>query len=385
MKLFGRKKAEPAAFVQTGRAVNYPFSDLMGYAPLGGHEARLYEALREAVPIIDAALLKLVRLVGGFEVEAEDEAAQGELEDFLLNVKVGPLGKGIHAFISCYLDQLLTYGTAVGEIVPTARRDNIAALYNVRLDDIELKRGDNPLEVTVCARDEGGKPVPVKYPDLVLMTALNPEPGKATGVSLLRGLPFVSGVLLKIYNTIGLNWERVGNLRFAVTYNPGNDPLDKAYARERAMSIAREWSEAMQAGASGQVKDFVAVGDVSIKVIGADSQVLDSSVPVRQMLEQIVAKLGLPPFILGVNWSTTERMSSQQSDILTSELEAYRRLLTPVIDKICNTWLRMRGFRPGVRVEWDVINLQDDVEGAKARLLAAQAFEIENRLIHGNS
>lgn len=371
------------AVLQTGRSGCYPFSELMGYTPLMSPEARLYESLREAIPIIDAAVGKLVRLVGSFEVEAEDEGAQGELEDFLMNVKVGATGRGICSFISCYLDQLLTYGTAVGEIVPSHSRDNIAALFNASLNDLEVKAEDNPLQASVCMRDEGGNPVPVRYPELVLLTALNPRPGKAVGVSLLKGLPFVSGVLLKIYNTIGLNWERVGNLRFAVTYNPGDDPLDRAYAKERAVSIAKEWSEAMQAGAVGQVKDFVAVGDVSIKVIGADSQVLDSSVPVRQMLEQIVAKLGVPPFILGLNWSTTERMSSQQSDILTSELEAYRRLLSPVIDKICNTWLRMRGYAPGVEIEWDVINLQDDVEGAKARLLTAQAFEIENRLVNG--
>ena len=47
---------------------------------------------------------------------------------------------------------------------------------------------------------------------------------------------------------------------------------------------------------SGSVKDFVAVGDVDIKVIGADNQIPDSEIPVREMLEQIVAKLGIPPF-----------------------------------------------------------------------------------------
>lgn len=64
----------------------------------------------------------------------------------------------------------------------------------------------------------------------------------------------------------------------------------------------------------------MAVGDVSIKVIGADNQWIDTEVPVRQMLEQIVAKLSIPPFMLGLSWSTTERMSKQQADGLTSEL-----------------------------------------------------------------
>lgn len=61
------------------------------------------------------------------------------------------------------------------------------------------------------------------------------------------------------------------------------------------------------------------MGDVDIKVIGADNQILDSEVPVRQILEQLIARTGIPPFLLGLNWSTTERMSAQQADLMTSE------------------------------------------------------------------
>ena len=115
-----------------------------------------------------------------------------------------------------------------------------------------------------------------------------------------------------------------------MTYKPSNDASDRAFAKDRAKQIAQEWSRAMRKDC---VSDFIAVGDVSIKAIGADNQILDSNVPVRQMLEEIVAKMGIPPFLLGLSWSSTERMSSQQADILTSELEAYRRLLNPVDEK----------------------------------------------------
>ena len=57
-------------------------------------------------------------------------------------------------------------------------------------------------------------------PSVVLLSVLNPEPGKIYGTSILKGLPFVSDILLKIYNTIGTNWERLGNVRFSVTYKP---------------------------------------------------------------------------------------------------------------------------------------------------------------------
>ena len=53
----------------------------------------------------------------------------------------------------------------------------------------------------------------------------------------------------------------------------------------------------MQDAKNGRVRDFVAVGDVEIKAIGADEQILDSEVPIRQILEQVVAKTGIPPFM----------------------------------------------------------------------------------------
>ena len=95
------------------------------------------------------------------------------------------------------------------------------------------------------------------------------------------------------------------------------------------------------------------------------------------MLEQIVAKLGLPPFLLGLSWSSTERMSSQQADILTSELQSYRQLLNPIINRICSMWLRLNGYAPQFTVEWENITLQDKTETANARLLNAKAAQIE--------
>ena len=55
----------------------------------------------------------------------------------------------------------------------------------------------------------------------------------------------------------------------------------------------------MQDTRSGSVRDFVAVGDVDIKVIGGDAPILDSQVPVRQVLEQIVAKTSHPALYAG--------------------------------------------------------------------------------------
>lgn len=322
----------------------------------------LYAALREQVPVIDAAICKLVRLTGGFRLRVPDAKIEEELNEGLAKLSVCGTGVGIEHFISRYLDVLLTYGTAVGELVPEGRE---LALYIANPRSIALRRrGDRPMEVEVCKND-GGSLKPLSDQARLLMTALDPSADALCGNSLLKGLPFVSSVLLTIFEAVNKNWERVGNIRYSVNYKPKGDSVDAAYARERAMDIAKEWSLAMN---SDSVKDFISVGDVEIKVIGSDSQILDSQIPVRQVLEQIVAKTGLPPFLLGLCWSSTERMAEMQTDLLTSELESYRRLLTPVIIKIASSWLRMRGLPTQCTVEWEDITLLDRLELSQARL-----------------
>lgn len=359
-----QKRKAAAVTVQTGPQPGPPA------IPLGAGERALYRSLRESVPVIDAAVYKLRRLIGEFTVTCPDERAQQGLQRFLAAVPVNAAGAGIHEFLGIYLEELVTYGNAVGEMVLSGGQ--IGALYNAGLDQVDLE-ANGPLGLKVSVVGPGGKE-PCPYPELLLVSALNPAAGSPWGTSLLRGLPFVSGVLMQIYRTLGVNWERLGNVRFAVTCKPDGV---RTRAGQLAQQVAKEWQQVMR---SPEPRDFVAVGDVSIKAIGADNQVLESQVPVRQMLEQIVAKLGLPPFLLGLSWSSTERMSSQQADVLTSELDAYRRVLTPVALKICKTWLALEGFPPEVELTWEEITMQDEVDHANARYLTAQAKKLEQEL-----
>ena len=364
-----KEKRRQRLEVQTRREERHPFGALEGYVPLGGGELTLYRAIREAVPLVDAAIGKLVRLAGGVRVTAPE--GQKGLEEFLRTVDVGRGRRGLQAFLDEYLDSMLVCGQGVGEMVVDRNRGEIAALLCADPAYIELREGESPLDFAVCARRRDGKVEELERQELVLFTPLQPEAEHPYGVSLLRSMPFLTGILLKIYQATGMNWERMGNARYAVVYKPGSG--DGSWARERGEEIAREWSAAMQAGKGGNIRDFVAVGDVDIKVIGADNQVLDSQVPVRQILEQLVAKTGIPPFLLGLSWSATERMSAQQADMMTSEITALRRSLTPVVERICEMWLRLHGYAGRPAVEWEDINLQDLVEEARAELYREQA------------
>ena len=383
MGLWGNKRSPAAGTaVQLRDGERHPFGMLERYVPLRNGEFELYRSIREAVPVIDAAIWKLVRLAGGVRVRCGEAAAQEGLDRFLRQVNTGRGQRGLQAFLDEYLDTMITCGRAVGEIVLDWRRGEIAAVLCGDPAGVEIQEGKSPLEFTLCGRGEGGTLQALPWQELLLFTPFQPEVGSPYGVSLLRSMPFLAGVLLKIYQAVGINWERMGNVRFAVVYKPQGEALDGAWAQERSEQIAREWSSAMQAGKDGTVRDFVAVGDVDIQVIGADNQVLDSQVPVRQILEQLVARTGIPPFLLGLSWSATERMSAQQADMMTSEITAIRRGLTGVVEQICELWLRLHGFGEDLVVEWEDINLQDLVEEARAELYREQARKL--RLEAGN-
>lgn len=377
-RLFHKKNVQSAELpllLSAPRAAPAGSLTLSSPPPPSAAEYRLYDALRFHVPVIDAAIHKIVRLTGGFRLTVPDPQAQMLLDRFAENVPVNAAGVSLQLFADQMLDSLLTYGNAVGEIL--VNDGEPAALLTAHPQALRITAEPPAQCVYALQNTKDGRVQPLAHPERILFAALDPPAGSFYGVSALRGLPAVSAVLLRIYECIGQNYDRAGNVRYAVTYKPDSNAA--AFAKDHAKQIAEAWQDGLHAAQYGEVQDFVAVGDVNIKVIGAENQLFDTNVPVRQLLEQIVSKLSIPPFLLGFSWSTTERMSSQQADILTSELEYFRRILTPVLRKIACAVLRAGGYSLSPEIVWDNINLQDETELADARLKRAQAEEIELR------
>lgn len=81
------------------------------------------------------------------------------------------------------------------------------------MNALELREGKSPLEVVLCGCDEDGRMRPLPRQELLLFTALNPDRAAPMASRLLRSMPFLADILLKIYRTIGKNWKRAGNVR----------------------------------------------------------------------------------------------------------------------------------------------------------------------------
>ena len=218
MKIWKRRAAgqETAAGpVQLRGSERHPFALLDGYVPLHEPAFGLYRAIREAVPVVDAAVLKLVRLAGGVRVSCADKGLEKRLAEFLRTVPVGWNQVGLQAFLDSYLDCLLTCGKAVGEVVPTRDGRGVAAVLCGNVSDVQIQEGEDPLSCKLARKEADGSMTVLPRQELLLFTPYHPDAEHPYGVSLLHSLPFLSGVLLKIWQTLGANWERAGNVRWS--------------------------------------------------------------------------------------------------------------------------------------------------------------------------
>ena len=91
MKLF--KKREKPAFPAVQTAVRGAESR-QAY-PVALYSSELFERVRRAVPQVDAAISKLVRLIGSFSVECADPAFQESLDRFLREVHLSARKDGL--------------------------------------------------------------------------------------------------------------------------------------------------------------------------------------------------------------------------------------------------------------------------------------------------
>lgn len=85
--MFRKKQSVAAAAAQLRGGMQRPFGAGLPAVPPG--EAQLYRAMRQSLPVLDAAIGKLVRLSGGFTVRSAQQ--QAALNEFLRTV---PCGRG---------------------------------------------------------------------------------------------------------------------------------------------------------------------------------------------------------------------------------------------------------------------------------------------------
>lgn len=374
-----------------------------------------YEALREGIPIIDTAITRLISMNGTLKIIGDKAELVSVLEDFCLNVPVNDTQKGMQAFLQNFGGETFEQGFSISEFVATSDLKDIAGLRVADSKNIVYRRNRNG-KAEPWYRDPSGQTArTVTAPgDLVnsimnaaygqrlsvagseerklnpanlLYHSINNENSDPYGVSMIRSLEFVSQILASLQTSMKNVAERFGDPSYHVHYK-GSKSGDDERLETRRSALQNAFNDVITAKRQGKSGDLVTAGsldsDVAVKVIGHDGQILTYDVPLRHVLEQIVAKTNLPAWMLGIYWSTTERMATLEVEAALQDAKVRQLAMLPELIRLFSIVLSLRGYKwssitidPTKAGDWGIMfetpNLRDVVAQAQARFLNAQA------------
>lgn len=373
-----------------------------------------YEALREGIPIIDSAIRRLISLNGTIEILGDNPTLVKELEDFAMFVPVNDTQTGIHAFLENASNETFEQGFSISEFITTKDMKDIAGLRVADSKHIVYRRdemgraepwyrypGNMPVQVYSDPLTVVNQILTAQYNQTVFVAGMNEiklnpankmyfsinnENTNPYGVSLMRSMEFVSKILMTMENSLLNVWERFGDPSYHIHYKTSSKDGDKT--EERRQQLSTNFNTANTSKREGKSADFVTAADkdseISIGIIGSDGQELAMEIPVRHVLEQIVAKTGLPSWMLGLYWSSTERMATLEIEAALQDAKIRQLAMMPEFIRLFSTFLTIRGHKwnsittdPDKPGDWGMRfvtpNLRDEVATAQANFLNAQA------------
>jgi hypothetical protein len=362
-----------------------PYANVLGYL-VPTVDTQILRAMRQALPIFDTAVHKLVQLTGTTSVVWDSERVQAEWDAWAETVKVAPLSLSFNRWLNGQMERAWMFGTGATEIVLAESGKDVYGFQYVAPSTLRMRPDpDNPMDVIV-AQQQTGKPEPVVLDrDFVALNVNDPEDESPYGQSIFAHCPFIAELSIEMAHALKQDWNRTGAPSFAVTVKvpdglaPGSDVGKLMNTMLTGMQEA--WTNALTSRKQGKdIVDFVAAGEINVQTIGADGQRLEFEIPWRSALEQIVAVTHLPPWMLGLHWSTTERLSDEQAQALQDIICDYQAEYTPTVLWAADWWARVRGYGSVGRVaQWPETSLRDRVELARADLIEAQAQATEER------
>lgn len=397
-----------------------PFSGwFAGYVPRRV-SPEFYEVLRDAVPVVGAAIRRLSALTGTLQVEGDNGKLVDELREFFTFVPVNDFQVGIQAFLDNYQNEAFEQGFALHEEVWDAGMTDIV---NLRVGDSKLIcfTTDEKGVLGAAARSQA---VPVSGANANLFdpstsvqqmisgawNALGwfPSGGISDvplnmankgylcfhgnnqdpyGESLMSSMPFVAKLFATVLNQ-GMNvWERYGDPSYNVKYKTTARSLGPDSADVRRDKIAADFTAAINAKRKGKSGDFVNVvgkdDDMVVEVIGAEGKVMTMEVPYRLCVEQMVSKTGLSPWMLGINLGANNAGGVKEAEVelVLSDAEVRKASLLPILHTMSRRLLAARGrtWKPGDFVlSLKSPNLHDLIATAQAGFLNAQARLMES-------
>ena len=340
-------------------------------------DLRIYEQLRELIPLVDTGVVQTGRLVGAPCIEAEPEVKE-EVEAWMESLPVNRVQVGYPCFLSSFLSDLLTYGRAHAEIVLNNRRDDIAHIVCLHPRTMFARPMADGFHVEWVQKGTVSEPITFN-PELLLTAVYDLRGDNPNGTSALFSLQMTGEAIAEMTKSVGQTWSRFGTPNYHLNWQPpeGWDDPQGTISQSIVSQFQSDLKTVIVNRAAGDIREFVSAGNVKLEVIGAAGEELEFAAPYRSLEEQIVAKSGLPPLLYGLSWSTTERMSTVQTALLAELVDDIQCILSPVVRHTIDLRMRLQGRVQEYDLGWDAANLMDEMQAAQADKERATATDLE--------
>lgn len=373
-----QKKNDPVGYTESG-------NDL---TPARKHfrtliERSLYRELRYNIPVVDAAITRLTSLNGTLKVYSDSDRKQRIMEDLFNTVPVrngdfvGAITNyGVNECLSQLSSMALEQGFAVTEQVLDDRRKTVNRLQVP--DALTLNFRREPMGGRSLWQQQSTGTVQI-IPDDYLQTFAYEDRG-GEYYSLLWNLEIVSDIILRLWQSVEKDWIRFGDPSLLVTVS-GSKEADSNDIKAAFKAVSRGLNTIFTSRQEGKARDHhqELPPDVKVdqQVVGVPTQGSYSTKKnfqddQRAFAEQLTVKTGLPGWMLNQNWSTTERLSSNQLKTVLHDAAQRQTKLLPVARKIFRNILDGQGKAGWIEgidywFEWDNVDIDDSLGQAQTR------------------
>jgi hypothetical protein len=262
-----KHKAAPIAVrheTQSRPAYWQPYQMAESYLPTPD-DLGVLKVLRQAIPILDIAVDRLVRLTGNAVLTWESARVQTAWDEWQASVSVPPLLRGFNTSLNGVQSRGLMFGTGVREIAFDEAGRQVKAFRFIATDTVRLRQDpEDPFEVIV-AQTQAGQMLPVVLErQFIDIFAHDPRDDSPYCRSIFADCPFVGELLLAVGDVLPDAVSRhvlEGPRRRDVTAVAADDdhqldlPVDERrgerHVGARARETARELREDHRLGGRG--------------------------------------------------------------------------------------------------------------------------------------
>jgi hypothetical protein len=349
-------------------------------------ERMLYRELRYNIPVIDVAIKKLAWLNGTLKIYGANDRKQRVLDDFFYTVPVRNAdfaGAITNYGVNEYLYQLsamsLEQGFSVGEQVRDERKKFINRLQVP--DALSFSFRTEPGGKRSLWQQQFGGQQQIVPDDFVQTFAFDDRAGEY--YSLLWNLEATSDILIRIWQSVEHDWIRFGvpSILLTTTADPRFEELDPDSAKKAHKALSNALFSIMESREKGKTKDAsqelppgVTFDQqiVGVPTKGQYPQKRTFSDDQRVFAEQLTVVTGLPGWMLNQNWSTTERLSSNEVKMLRFESAQRQTKLLPVARKCVRNYLDSIGKAAWIEsqdyyFDWDNVSFESITDQAQSR------------------